>query len=162
MGYNVRMKIAYLFICALCSFVSSGAIAEVVSGSRDSVIGYWTTIDDATGEKKSLVRVYEHQGKVYARVIEVLTKPDAKAKIKGEPPIKGLDIVKDLKKDGDKYTGGKVLDPKNGKVYTAKIWLEGGNLIMRGSLFGIGRKQRWIPAEAPAGASAEIMPDPKF
>ncbi len=134
----------------------------VQAETRTSAIGFWKTIDDATGEAKSIVRVYEYNGKVYGRVIEVLTQPDAKAAIKGEPPIKGLDIIKDLKKDGEKLSGGKVLDPKNGRTYSCQIWLEDGKLVMRGSLLGIGRKQTWLPTETPEGADGDIVPAPKF
>ncbi len=56
-----------------------------------------------------------------------------------------------LKKDGDQYGGGEILDPKNGKIYRAKMKLiEGGRkLEVRGyiglSLFG--RSQTWIRQE---------------
>lgn len=160
--YNSVMRNIAFIVSAFFAFCLTMVTAAEAPAVRTSVFGYWTTIDDATGEKKSIVRVYEHDGKVYGRVVKVLTNPQAKAKIKGEPLIQGLDILKDLQKDGEKYTGGKVLDPKSGKVYTAQLWLEEGNLIMRGSFFGIGRKQKWLPAEAPAENPLAPVPDPKF
>jgi uncharacterized protein (DUF2147 family) len=48
--------------------------------------------------------------------------------------------------DGE-LRGGKVLDPENGKFYYAKIYLENGKLILRGSLDKrglLGRSQTWI------------------
>jgi uncharacterized protein (DUF2147 family) len=56
-----------------------------------------------------------------------------------------------LKKDGDQYGGGEILDPKNGKIYRARMQLiEGGRkLEVRGyvglSLFG--RSQTWLRQE---------------
>ncbi|MGO7609437.1 DUF2147 domain-containing protein, partial [Rhizobium ruizarguesonis] len=38
-------------------------------------------------------------------------------------PVMGLVILIGLKKDGDEYTGGKILYPDNGKVYSSKIYL---------------------------------------
>ncbi len=132
--------------------------------AADGVIGFWKTIDDETNEPKSIVQVYEHQGKVCGRVVELLQNPGAKAKLPGSPSIKGLDIIWDLTKDGDKYKGGEVLDPQKGKVYDAQMWLEGGNLILRGSLFGIGRKQTWVPAKdyKPASDAAPSFKKPKL
>lgn len=132
--------------------------------AADSVIGFWKTIDDETNEPKSIVQVYEYQGKVCGRVVELLQNPGAKAKLPGSPAIKGLDIIWDLEKDGDKYKGGEVLDPQKGKVYDAQMWIEGGNLILRGSLFGIGRKQTWLPAKdfKPESKAAPSFKKPKL
>lgn len=134
-------KIILTAVAALCAF-SSLLAAETPT----SVIGLWKTIDDDTGEAKSLVRVYEQDGKVFGKVVKVLTDPTARAKIPGSPLIEGLVIITDLRSGkGGKYEGGKVLDPKSGRTYNCQMWLENGNLIMRGSLFGIGRKQVWLP-----------------
>lgn len=141
------------------AFLSS----SFVSRAENPILGFWKTIDDETGEAKSIVRVYEHDGKVYGRVHRVLTDRTAKAKIAGAPLIEGLDIIKDLTPSSKgKLEGGKVLDPKNGRAYSCQIWVEDGKLIMRGSLFGIGRKQVWLPTEAPVDAPDKIVPDPKF
>lgn len=151
-------KILVMAVAAACAACS--LMAEEI---RTSAIGYWKTIDDATGEAKSIVRVYGHNGKVYGRVMKVLTDPTAKAKISGSPLIEGLDIIKDLKlAKGGKLEGGKVLDPKNGRTYNCQIWIEDGKLIMRGSLLGIGRKQTWMPSEPLAGTEGVLVPDLKF
>nr|WP_246706062.1 DUF2147 domain-containing protein [Rhizobium leguminosarum] len=56
-------------------------------------------------------------------------------------------ILSGLKKDGDEYTGGKILDPDNGKVYSSKIYLadEGKKLNVRGfiGVSLLGRSQVW-------------------
>lgn len=141
-----------------------GMMSLSLSAMAEGVIGFWKTIDDETNEPKSIVQVYENGGKVYGRVVELLQSPGAKAKLPGSPDIKGLDIIWDLKKDGDKYKGGEVLDPQKGKVYDAQMWVEGGKLILRGSLFGIGRKQVWLPAKdfKPASTAAPTFKKPKL
>lgn len=133
-------------------------LAACVTAAGEGVIGFWKTIDDETHEAKSVVQIYEYQGKVYGRVVDIMKNPAAKAKLPGSPAIKGLDIIWDLKKDGDKYKGGTVLDPQKGKTYDCQIWVEDGNLIVRGSLLGIGRKQVWQPAADFKGGSAAPTP----
>jgi len=57
-------------------------------------------------------------------------------------------ILVGLKKDGDEYNGGTILDPDNGKVYKSKLMLEDGakKLNVRGyiGIPWIGRSQIWV------------------
>ncbi len=129
-------KLLLTSIVALCSMA-----AQAVAG----VVGFWTTIDDETKEAKSVVQIYEYQGKYYGRVVELLKDKNATAKIPGSPKILGLDIIWDLEKDGDSYSGGEVLDPVKGKVYGCEIWRDGKNLIVRGKIAFLGRNQTWLP-----------------
>ena len=124
---------------------------------RTSPVGYWKTIDDKTGKPKAVVEIYEEKGKLYGRIVELIREPgedldpicekcpgDKKGK-----PIRGMVILWDLKKKDDNTWGnGKIMDPKNGKVYSAKIELaEDGTLRVRGYLgFSLlGRTQVWHP-----------------
>ncbi len=53
-----------------------------------------------------------------------------------------------LKKDGDEYNGGDILDPNNGKVYRSKMTLTdgGAKLKVRGyiGMPMLGRTQVWV------------------
>ncbi len=138
---------AAMSLCALSSQVFA------------NVTGYWTTIDDETGDAKSVVQVYEYQGKIYGRVVELLQNPGAKAKIKGSPSVKGLTIIWDLEKDGDSYSGGEILDPTKGKVYGCEMWREGEKLIVRGKIAFLGRNQTWLPNKSFKGDGS--VPTPK-
>ena len=118
-----------------------------------TVFGKWKTIDDITGKEKGIVEIYEKGGKVYGRIIEIFDSEHRYRKCEkcdGEDknkPYLGLVIIKGLSKDGDIYDGGKILDPKIGKLYRCKITLDGKEkLIVRGYI-GIplfGRSQTWI------------------
>ena len=130
------MKIILLVISL---FVSSMVHAA------GSITGFWTTIDDETQQAKSIVQIYEYEGKYFGRVVELFHNKQAVAKLPDKPMIKGLDIIWDLKQDGDKYTGGEILDPKKGKVYGCEIWRDGEKLIVRGKIAFLGRNQIWNP-----------------
>ncbi|MCW2118864.1 DUF2147 domain-containing protein [Flavobacterium sp. 7A] len=117
-----------------------------------SIIGKWKTIDDETGEAKSIVEIYERSGKIYGKVTEILDAKRAKSICQdcsgddANKPILGLTIIKGLKKDGKEYNSGEILDPTNGKLYRCLIELkEKDKLKVRGyigiSLFG--RTQYW-------------------
>jgi len=119
---------------------------------QNTVIGKWKTIDDVTGKAMSVVEIYEKDGKIYGRVSDILEVKNRNNKCdncsgedKGKP-ILGLVIIKGLQKDGDEYSGGKILDPKNGKVYKCTINLEGKDKLKVRGYLGIsllGRSQYW-------------------
>ncbi len=117
-----------------------------------SVTGKWKTIDDETGKAKSIVEISEKDGKMYGKVIEILTdKKDAKCdKCSGSDkgkPVKGLTIIKGLKKDGSEYSGGTITDPSSGKEYKCVIKLNGTEkLDVRGyiGIQALGRTQTWV------------------
>lgn len=124
-------------VCLLCLWASN-------SFAADSITGLWTTIDDETGAAKSVVQIYDYQGKLYGRVVKLFKNPQAKAKnIAGSPQILGLDILWNLVDQGAKFGGGKVLDPVKGKIYSSEAWLDNGNLILRGKIGPFGRNQTW-------------------
>ncbi|WP_298393982.1 DUF2147 domain-containing protein [Flavobacterium sp.] len=118
-----------------------------------SVIGTWKTIDDETGREKSIVEIYEENGKIYGKIIELLDKEDRGRKCSNctgsdkDKPIIGMVVIRGLSKDGDEYNGGKILDPKSGKIYKCYLKLESKDkLIVRGyiGISLLGRSQKWI------------------
>ena len=117
-----------------------------------TVLGKWKTIDDETGKPKSIVEIYEKSGKIYGKVIDILD-ADKRNKLceecSGEDknkPILGITVIKGLKKDGDEYNDGQILDPKNGKLYKCFITLEGNDKLKVRGYIGfslLGRTQYW-------------------
>jgi len=116
-------------------------------------VGLWQTISDKTGQPQSLVRIYEDASQLFARIEKVLATegvPDTCAKCRDDRkglPLVGLVIMRNMKKSGDDYGGGDILDPETGKVYRCKMKLDAtrNTLTVRGfvgiSLFG--RSQTW-------------------
>lgn len=117
-----------------------------------SVIGKWKTIDDETGEAKSIVEIYEKSGKIYGKVVDILRadhKKDVCSKCEGaekNKPIIGMVIISGLKKDGSEYSGGTILDPTSGKKYKCYITLDSADKLKLRGYVGIsimGRTQYW-------------------
>lgn len=137
-------KITYVYLTlVLLSFQISVA---------QSIVGKWKTIDDKTGEAKSIVKIYEENGKIYGKVLEILN-PDKRdgvcEKCKGDrknEPVLGMVIINGLEKDDDEYAGGKILDPEKGKEYKCKLWLDStdqNKLYVRGYVAFLYRTQNW-------------------
>lgn len=139
------MKKSILCIAAL--FFSTIFYAQ-----SQTVIGKWKTIDDETGKPKSILEIYEKSGKIYGKVIEILEE-EHKNKVCSEcsgedkdKPILGMIVIKGLSKVGKVYKKGKILDPKNGKLYQCFITLEGNDKLKVRGFIGIslfGRTQYW-------------------
>lgn len=127
--------------------------------AQDTAVGVWKTIDDETGRPKSLVRISESNGELRGR-IERLYRDASEdqnpkcASCEGplkDQPIVGMTIITGMKKDGDAYTGGQILDPASGKVYKSRMSLSDGGrkLDVRGYV-GVpmfGRTQTWVRVE---------------
>ncbi|MEP1488056.1 MAG: DUF2147 domain-containing protein [Algibacter sp.] len=134
----------YLFVVLLCSMS--------FSMQSQGVLGKWKTVDDETGANKSIVEIYEKDGKVFGKVIEILKPFDEKTLCKDcegeykDKPVLGLEIIKDLEKDGDIYKNGSIYDPENGKGYRCKITLnkETDKLQVRGFIAFLYLTQYWI------------------
>ncbi|MFH6994057.1 DUF2147 domain-containing protein [Flavobacterium sp. FlaQc-48] len=129
-----------------------GVFFCVLSMQAQSVIGKWKTIDDETGEAKSVVEIYEKSGKLYGKVVEILRdshKKDVCSSCDGaekNKPILGMVIINGLKKDGSEYNGGTILDPTNGKKYKCYITLDSADKLKLRGYIGIsimGRTQYW-------------------
>lgn len=126
--------------------------ASMFALQAQSVLGKWKTIDDETGKEKSVVEIYEKNGLIYGKLVELLEEKNKNAvcsacsgKNKNKPYL-GLVIITDLKKDGDEWSGGKILDPKTGKEYKCYMALEDSNKLKVRGYLGIsliGRTQYW-------------------
>ena len=136
-------------------------LAIVAGGAAfadNTPVGKWHSIDDKTKEVKSEITISEAGGVLTGKVSKLLRKDakqdavceECKDERKGKPML-GLEIIRSAKKDGadNVWTGGKVLDPENGKEYALKLTPEDGGkkLAVRGSIGPFGRTQTWVRVE---------------
>lgn len=139
------------------SFISSFTFLFLsISLWSQTAVGLWKTIDDEDGTIKSHVSIYESNGKLFGKVLKLIN-PEKTfcSECKGDKKdksIEGMNIMWDLVQDkSNLWNGGKILDPKNGKVYKCKIELEDpATLKVRGFIgFSLlGRTQTWYRVES--------------
>ena len=137
-------------------FVTIICLLFVASINAQTIFGKWNSTNDDTGEVDSVVEVYEKDGKAFAKIIEIKDPnrqnavcTECKGDNKGKR-ILGLNILTGLEKDGDEWSGGEILDPRNGKVYKCYIELvEPNKLKIRGYIgFSlIGKTKYWKRAK---------------
>ena len=135
---------------ALVLFVAGNSFAQMTP------VGMWHSIDDKTGEAKAEIQIVDKDGVLSGRVVKSLrndpnakkTCEDCKDDRKSQTII-GMEIIRGVKPDssGENLwaSGGKILDPENGKEYTVKmVPLEGGKkLQVRGYIGPFFRTQVW-------------------
>ena len=122
-----------------------------VTVNGQSILGKWVTYDDETNEKKGLILIYKKNQTFFAKIIKNYDgeKDAICEECEGEKrnkPIIGLVIIENLKKNGNVYEGGTILDPETGDVYSCYLELISANkLKVRGYMgFSIfGRTQYW-------------------
>ena len=125
-----------------------------LSFANDSPVGLWKTIDDKTHKPRSIVRIVEENGEFKGIVEKGLVEGESADRVcdKCDPPRKGQKILGmtfmwGLKKDGNEFKGGEILDPDNGKIYKCKMKLvDGGKKLNVRGYIGIsliGRTQTW-------------------
>ncbi len=134
-------------------------LAVQIAAAQNSPAGLWKTIDDKTGKVKSLVRIQEAGGEFQGKIEKLFRDADQDQNPKCDKcegsnkdlPLIGLTILFNIKKDGDEYSGGKILDPANGKLYSSKLKLIDSNkkLEVRGyiGMPMFGRTQTWLREE---------------
>lgn len=137
-------------------FFSMIVITHSYAGSSNSPVGVWKTIDDVTGQPKSIIQIYANADQTLSgKVLKIFPKPgedqnkvcDACKGDKYNKKIVGMIILEGMKANGDKWDDGQILDPKTGKTYHCNFKLihNGANLQVRGyiGISAFGRTQVW-------------------
>lgn len=132
---------------------------NVFAAANNSPVGLWKTIDDVTGKPKAIIEITETaQHTLQGTVVKIFPieghdQNELCAACKGpkhNQKIVGMTVLEGLradKNDANRWGGGEILDPKNGKTYHSTVQLTDGNqkLNVRGyigmPLFG--RTQIW-------------------
>jgi uncharacterized protein (DUF2147 family) len=130
------------------------ATAAYAATDTATPVGTWTQIDDDTGKPKSIIEITEQpDGTLQGVVKQVLFSDQGPHpicdKCEGErhnQPVEGMTIMWGVKKDGDVWKGGQILDPAKGKSYRVELSLrdDGQKLDVKGFLLFFHRTQTWI------------------
>lgn len=147
----MRTKLVTAF-AALVSLMVGG---QAVSADM-SPVGLWQAVDPDTKQPSGWFLISNHDGVYDGTLVKMFLEPGDDPNIvcakcrddRHNQPWLGLQIIRGMKPDGDsKYTGGTILDPRDGNVYDAMMTLtaDGQTLVIRGYL-GIsllGRNEYW-------------------
>jgi uncharacterized protein (DUF2147 family) len=137
--------------------LAGGAAAlAVVTGAaaEPSAAGLWQKTED--GKPAVWVLIVDHNGLFEGAFARMFPKPGEKDDMvcskceddRKDKPLLGLSFIRDMKrKSGLEYEDGNILDPRDGKIYSAnmKVSPDGQTLFLRGYLgFSlIGRTEEW-------------------
>lgn len=139
----MMQPIRMLLVAALCL-----PLAALASGPE----GRWKTIDDETGQTKSIVEISRtSDGTLSGTVIEILQSDkgpnpvcDECSGARKDQPIQGMTILWGMSPKGDEWSGGTILDPAKGRTYRSKMQMHGDDeLGVSGCVAFICREQVW-------------------
>ena len=146
----------------LLSTFAALLLTGTAQAAPDAICGRWLTAD-----KGGLVHVYlEADGKLAGRIVGG-SRPEERDDKNPDPalrsrPVLGLKLMQGFARDGDRWKGGAIYDPDDGKTYTATARLadqDGDKLLLRGyvGLPMFGRTEEWTRAAPP---TADACRDP--
>ena len=142
---NMKKKLTIFLLIAFSSTMNA-----------QTIFGNWLS-KNKDGTFDSVIKVYKKDGKVVAKIIEIkdTSRQNAVCELcegkNKNKPILGLNILTGLEKQDDEWSGGTILDPRNGKVYQCYIKLVKPNKLKLRGYIGIslfGKTAYWERAES--------------
>jgi hypothetical protein len=162
----IRLRLA---LPIATGFVMLFAIMFPGQAAEPSAAGLWQKIED--GKPVVWVLVLDRDGIFEGVVAKTFPLPgedpnEICAKCSDDrknAPLLGISFIRDMKREGLKYEGGNVLDPRDGKIYKAKMNVspDGQILTMRGywGISLLGKDETWyrLPDTSMASLDPAIV-----
>ncbi|MGA2892413.1 MAG: DUF2147 domain-containing protein [Xanthobacteraceae bacterium] len=154
-----------------------GPLVVPVAGlsADQSPIGLWQAVDNDTKQPTGWFLIANHDGVYDGIIAKMFLKPGEDPSVvcsqckddRHDHPWLGLEIVRGMKPEGeDKFGGGTILDPRDGKIYNAtmKLTPDGQTLVVRGYIGFelLGQNQYWqrLPDSDYSALDPSVNPNP--
>ncbi len=138
-------------------------------------IGLWQAVDNDTKEPTGWFLISEHDGVYTGIIAKMFFKPGENPNVvcdqckddRHNHPWLGIELIRGMRQEGeDKYGGGTILDPRDGKIYkaTMRVTPDGQTLVVRGYIGFemLGQNQYWtrLPDSAYSALDPSVNPNP--
>jgi uncharacterized protein DUF2147 len=145
-----RLRLSTLL---LISFAALTALAHSARADEPTASGLWEKVE--AGKPVVWVLVFERGGTYEGAIAKRFLKPGDDpgaictkcADDRRNEPLLGLTLIRGMIRNGLKYEGGDILDPRDGKIYSANMAVNpnGQTLTLRGymGISMLGRDEVW-------------------
>jgi len=132
------------------------------ASAESSIEGYWKSIDEQTSKASGYWKLEVKDNRLLGYLVNYPDmKPDdicivctGKLKEFYKKPIQGTAWINLRKNKDGVWKDGYIIDSGEGKKYKAQLWVEDGNLMMRGYIGFFYRTQTWLRTDQATAEQA--------